>query len=87
MAVGVATDLQLHKTHLASMQKLTSKLIWNDADDRDRVFQLLKDSPHLVYFYCHGGLIRDAPFLQIGPKEKPSRIQTFKLLRLQNHLG
>jgi hypothetical protein len=75
MAVGVVTDLQLHKTHLASMQKLTSKLIWNDADDRNRVFQLLKDSPHLVYFYCHGGLIRDAPFLQIGPKEKPSRIQ------------
>jgi len=75
MAAGVATDLQLLKTHLPVMQKLRSKLIWNDADNRDRVFRLLKDSPHLVYFYCHGGLVRNSPYLQLGPKEKPSRIQ------------
>jgi hypothetical protein len=75
MAVGVATDLELQKSHLAAMHKLRSKLTWNDADNRDRVFQLLKDSPHLVYFYCHGGLLRNAPYLQFGPKEKPSRIQ------------
>lgn len=75
VAVGVATDLQLLKTHSASMQKLKSKLIWNDADNRDGIFQLLKDSPHIVYFYCHGGLVRNAPYLQLGPKEKPSLIQ------------
>lgn len=73
-AVGFATDLQLVKSHSATMQKLRNNLIWRSADNRDRVFELLKDSPHLVYFYCHGGLQRDLPFLQLGSTENPSRI-------------
>ena len=75
VAAGVATDLALLKAHEIQMQKLRSNMKWLPADDRQVIFKLLKESPHLVYFYCHGGLRRNAPFLQIGPKKKPSWIR------------
>ena len=76
MAVGLATDMQLLTSHKENIGKLTKKMSLSYAESRDVVFQNLKKSPHLVYFYCHGGFARDqdAPYLQIGPKEKPDLI-------------
>lgn len=83
MAVGVATNLKFLKTHVteveADARKLKSGLIWKYADTRDKVFDILKESPHLVYFYCHGGLSRDSlPFLQVGASDLifPSTLST-----------
>ena len=76
VAVGVATDMQLLATHKQSMEKLSPRLKLVYAETRDMVFEILTKSPHLVYFYCHGGFARDedGPFLQVGPKEHPGLI-------------
>ena len=76
VAVGVATDMQLLATHKQSMEKLSPRLRLVYAETRDMVFEILTKSPHLVYFYCHGGFARDedGPFLQVGPKEHPGLI-------------
>jgi hypothetical protein len=74
MAVGVATNLKFLKDHVTAVEadarKLKSGLIWKYAETRDKVFDILKESPHLVYFYCHGGLSRESlPFLQVGASD------------------
>jgi hypothetical protein len=76
IAVALATDMQLLSTHKQSMEKLSPKMKLVYAETRDRVFEILSKSPHLVYFYCHGGFARqeDGPFLQVGPKEHPGLI-------------
>ena len=74
-AVGVSTDLGLWQAHERALQSLRPDPGWNYADSRDRVFTILKDSkPHLVYFYCHGGLNRGLPYLRVGSKNNPGLI-------------
>lgn len=79
VAMGVATDLQLLSAHAGVLQQLRPGLIWKYADSRDEVFSVLKESSHIVYFYCHGGCVRDAPYLQVGPKDDPGLIQRSNL--------
>jgi hypothetical protein len=74
VTAGVATDLQLGQNHLSKMKSLRAPVDWEETDSRNRVFELLKTSPHVVYFYCHGGLARKAAYLQIGPKQSPGLI-------------
>jgi hypothetical protein len=74
VTAGVATDLQLRQNHLIKMKSLRAPVDWEETDNRNRVFELLKSSPHVVYFYCHGGLARKAAYLQIGPKQSPGLI-------------
>jgi hypothetical protein len=74
IAVGVATDLQFLHAHKQALQRLWPRPRWDYADTRDEVFRVLKESPHLVYFYCHGGLVRNLPYLQVGPKNDPGLI-------------
>ena len=76
MTVAVATDMQLLGAHKERIAKLTPKPTVEYAESREVVFDLLKKSPHLVYFYCHGGYAResDAPYLKVGPKENPELI-------------
>lgn len=69
MAVGVATNLQLVVKHTEAIHGLRPGVVWNYADTRERVFDVLKQSPHIVYFYCHGGLARNMPYLQVGPTD------------------
>ena len=47
---------------------------WHSTDDRDLVLDfLLEQKPHLVYFYCHGGLTRRGiPFIEVGDGKEQS---------------
>lgn len=82
LSVSVATDLQLLPDHLQALHQLRpaaagmatppTTIDWKEARTRDDVFTVLKASPHVVYFYCHGGWSRNAPFLQVGPQDQPA---------------
>jgi hypothetical protein len=74
VAAGLATDLQLLEAHRRELEQLRPGSAWEFAVTREEVFKSLKGSPHVVYFYCHGGLQRDAPYLQVGPAKNPGRI-------------
>lgn len=77
MAVGVASDLQLFNGHVKNLIKLREGIEWTD--QRDKFFDWLKAYPDIVYFYCHGGLVRNAPYLQLGPKDNPGLVQRSNL--------
>jgi hypothetical protein len=67
----ISTDPQFVKRaqHLADIRGLCSPQRWEVVDTRDDTFSCLKRArPHLVYFYCHGGVTSTKiPFLEIGP--------------------
>jgi len=76
IVVGVATNLNNLKEH---MEKLKSMLFktqsdagWYYSSNRDTILKnLLKTKkPHLIYFYCHGGLDHNMPYLQVGSGEE-----------------
>jgi hypothetical protein len=54
--------------HEARLKNLLTQVQWTRADSRDTTFDAMKVAqPHLVYFYCHGGLTSSkVPFIQIG---------------------
>ena len=54
--------------HEARLRNLLTQAQWTRADSRDATFDAMKMAqPHLVYFYCHGGLTSsNVPFIQIG---------------------
>ncbi len=74
LAVGVSTDPLLVERigHEKAVRTLRDGLNWNYASTRAATLQLLKSTrPHLVYFYCHGGMTKtNAPFIAVGYKEQ-----------------
>jgi hypothetical protein len=74
LTVAVSTDpnFELRANHEKTLEKLRDDLGWHYADTRDETFHLLKTAPsHLVYFYCHGGVHENDPYLQVGsPTER-----------------
>ena len=67
MVVGVATNLDLVDEHLQALQGIRADLGWHETEHRDEILDMMKDvKPHLIYFYCHGGVANDVPFLQVG---------------------
>lgn len=51
--------------HRQNLQQLPIDL--KAEQDRARILNNLQTAdPHIVYFYCHGGLVRGAPFLVVG---------------------
>jgi len=70
IVVGAATNMDLITAHRESLLKLRPKMAMNFADTGDEVFDALKKSPHIVYFYCHGGYVGGALFLQVGSDER-----------------
>lgn len=48
------------------------KMVWNFAKSREDTFTKLKPPtrPHLVYFYCHGGLAGGNPYIRVGTKDE-----------------
>ncbi|MBM4288809.1 MAG: hypothetical protein FJ135_11845, partial [Deltaproteobacteria bacterium] len=77
LAVIVATDLQLLPDHTKALQGLRPQLVWNYADRREEAFRVLLESPHLVYFYCHGGQLRGMPYLRVGTDDRINRSNLF----------
>jgi hypothetical protein len=68
--VGVSTDpaMSLRVAHVQALRALHPALGWHYADTRDATLDLLKTTqPHVVYFYCHGGLANNVPYIQVGP--------------------
>jgi hypothetical protein len=70
LSMAVSTDPLFTERagHEQRLRKRHPDLVWKYADSRDEALRLLRDSePHLVYFYCHGGLSDRIPYLQVGP--------------------
>lgn len=69
ITVSAFPSFKKWKSHQAALKLLKQGIIWNFAETRAATFEkLLKTKPHLVYFYCHGGLKRDTPYLKVGTK-------------------
>lgn len=75
--VAVSTDpaFVCRLGHEEVVRSLHPRIDWRYGDTRAEVLQVLRSTqPHLVYFYCHGGMDEGAnvPFLEVGaPGETP----------------
>jgi hypothetical protein len=69
----MAENLDLVPDHKKELINIFSEkfhgYLWKNGNNRAELEIVLKDSPHIVYFYCHGGQIRGCPFLQFGPEK------------------
>jgi hypothetical protein len=82
LAVAVSTDpsFVLRSGHEQRLRSLRAGLDWRYADSRAKALSLLKrGGAEIVYFYCHGGVADDIPFIQVGPTNE--RAITPDLLR------
>ncbi len=71
VAVCVSTSLALLQPHLEVLRR-GSRAVWTLADTRAATFKLLREGgAHVVYFYCHGGIYKEVPFLSVGPPTDP----------------
>ncbi len=84
VAVSTAEDLTERESHELTIKKLRSEWVpekstsYKLAQTREEALTELVDAkPHLVYFYCHGGLVgrgrRQQPYLSVGAGEIISR--------------
>lgn len=65
LAVNVYTDFLLLADHKKRLQQLN--IDWELAESRQAALDLMKRTEaQAVYFYCHGGLVNDLPFLKVG---------------------
>lgn len=67
LGVAVCTDPQftLRAEHEGALRTLRPSLRY--ADTRADALALLKDpSAQVLYFYCHGGIDKDVPFIRVG---------------------
>lgn len=71
LTVAVSTDplFRLRAVHEGNLRGLHPQLDWHYAATRDDTLRLLQaaESPHVLYFYCHGGLADGTPYLLVGP--------------------
>ncbi|WNG56523.1 hypothetical protein F0U59_18500 [Archangium gephyra] len=71
VAVGLSTDERLthREAHVDTLRTQHTAAHWRCEESREEVLTLLKTTqPHLVYFYCNGGVTEDdSPFIQVGP--------------------
>ncbi|MCA9928152.1 MAG: hypothetical protein KC419_06730, partial [Anaerolineales bacterium] len=71
--ISVSTDpnFVMRKEHETKLQKLQDGMIWHYADTRNESLDAMAEtSPHVVYFYCHGGLDGTIPFIHVGDPKK-----------------
>ncbi len=75
IGAGIATDLDMWNGHKTRLQSLKQGLGWSEADDLQEVFDVIEHPPHLIYFYCHGGIDEDGgATLRFGSENNPARI-------------
>jgi hypothetical protein len=68
VAVSLDPGFKLRGPHEAKLHALRPGLGWYRGASRREVLDLLRATrPHLVYFYCHGGLSGTLPFVLVGP--------------------
>ncbi|WP_424923406.1 CHAT domain-containing protein [Actinocrispum wychmicini] len=64
---GVYCDFQLVDEHRTALLHLLPGLRIELAENRRQTFDALREiQPHVVYFYCHGGVERAVPYLRVG---------------------
>ena len=69
--VAVSTDpaFVMRSQHETALRGLQRELGWLYADTREGALTLLKEGgAEIVYFYCHGGVLEDVPFIQVGAR-------------------
>lgn len=70
LTVAVSTDPEftLREQHERELQALFEGYGWNYAASREETLRLLKaKKSQIVYFYCHGGVEGETPYIQVGP--------------------
>lgn len=85
LAVAVSTDPALVRRpgHEQALRTLGQSLGWQYADTREKALDMMKRaSAHLLYFYCHGGVADNVPYIQVGSLSE--RGITSDLLRSKN---
>jgi len=71
VAVSTDPDFKLRAAHEEALRVLREGLAWNYADTRAEALRLMKETKaEVVYFYCHGGVDGDVPFIQVGPLDE-----------------
>lgn len=66
-AMAVYRDFLERAGHEARLRALANGWAWEYADTRGEALDLLENTrSQVVYFYCHGGVSNDAPYLQVG---------------------
>jgi CHAT domain-containing protein len=75
MVAGVSTDPQfvLRDPHLTRLKALKSVLQFERNESYKAIVKRLKSAaPHLIYFYCHGGIRANnkRPYLEIGVDDR-----------------
>jgi hypothetical protein len=72
LTMAVSTDLALKEKHHNALLALRAGLNWSYVESRDETLMLMKRAnPHLIYFYCHGGLEGNEPYIRVGPSKGP----------------
>jgi len=67
MAVATDTNFVLRASHERAVQGLRAGLRWRHADNRDAAIELMRlGTSHVIYFYCHGGVADNVPYIEIG---------------------
>jgi hypothetical protein len=75
-AVGLSTDERLthREAHIETLKNELTAIHWDCRETRDGVLEMLGSShPHLVYFYCMGGLTPEPerkPFIRVGAADE-----------------
>lgn len=67
LSVGVSLELREFAAHEKVLRGLRKDLVWQYGDSAAAIFQMMREGQsHIVYFYCHGGVVRDMPYLEVG---------------------
>lgn len=78
LTMAISTTLELREAHIKVLKALKPGWTWDYADTRDAAITLMKEKkPHLVYFYCHGGLADNEPYIKVGPSDGPRLTDSF----------
>jgi hypothetical protein len=84
-AACVYSDFPSWPAHELNLRRLVTGPNWHFADSRLTARELLRSTvPHIVYFYCHGGLQDTVPFILLGKRNPPQagitrdNLRTFK---------
>lgn len=75
LLMGEYRDFELLAGHKDRLSQLAVQ--FSAESDRNKLLERFQGEPgEIIYFYCHGGLVREAPYLVVGSKAQRGLIQT-----------
>ena len=86
VVVAISTDPRMRERddHIRNLKGLLGAPAPAVAESRSATLALLRSArAHLVYFYCHGGVDDDVPYLQIGALEERLSRATLRSERIR----